>query len=479
MKRIVPITLAVALFMENMDATVIATSLPAIAADIGTSPVALKLAFTAYFVALAIFIPVSSWVADRYGAKRVFCFAIIVFLLGSVACAFAGSLTEFVLARFFKGMGGAMMTPLARLILFRSVPRSDLIGAMTWLTVPALVAPTLGPPVGGFITTFVSWHWIFLINVPIGLAGLGLIVKCLPELEPGPPRRLDVTGFVLLGLAFSGVIFGLSLVSLPVLPVWVAIVTGGTGIAAIILYGFHVRRTDEPLLDPRIFREPAFRATIFGTALFLIGVGAMPFLLPLMLQLGFGMTPFETGLVTFMGAFGAMLTKFFTRQLYAGIGFRNALMGATILSTLGMGVLGFVTPQTSTALIVVLLFVTGLVRSAYFTGQHALGLSQIAEDEAGQATAISTVTRPVATALGVALAGFVLEVSAHGDALSLGDFHVAFFVVSGVSALAVVPFILLPKDAGSVVSGHLSSRSREEALKRSRERGNDGQSPRF
>ncbi len=465
--------------MENMDATVIATSLPAIAADIGTSPVALKLAFTAYFVALAIFIPISSWVADRFGAKRVFCIAIVVFVLGSVACAFAGSLHEFVIARFFKGMGGAMMTPLARLILFRSVPRSELVNAMMWLTLPALIGPTVGPPVGGFITTFASWHWIFIINVPIGLIGLLLIIRYLPEVEPGPLRKLDFRGFLLLGVGFSGIVFGLSLVSLPVLPMWIAIATTGAGIVVMLLYALHVRHTEEPLLDPRIFREPAFRATIIGTSLFLIGVGALPFLLPLMLQLSFGLSPFETGLITFVSAFGAMITKFIAKRLYAGIGFRDALIGSSVLAAISMGVFGFVTPQTAVAFLVALLFFNGFMRSAYFTGQHALALAEIDDDDAGQATAISTVTRPIATALGVALAGIVLEMSSHGTELSLGDFHIAFIVVSTISAMAAVPYILLNKYAGSEVSGHLSAQARQSALKRSRERGNDGQSPRF
>jgi MFS family permease len=228
--RIVPLILAVALFMENMDATVIATSLPAIAADIGTTPVALKLAFTAYFVALAIFIPISAWMADKFGAKNVFRAAILVFVIGSVACAFAGSLTEFVFARFLKGMGGAMMSPLARLILFRATPRTELVNAMAWLTIPALVAPTVGPPVGGFLTTFFSWHWIFLINVPIGLVGLVLITKYLPDVESGPRRKMDFPGFILIAIAFAGILFGVSLVSLPVLPMWVAVASTAAGV---------------------------------------------------------------------------------------------------------------------------------------------------------------------------------------------------------------------------------------------------------
>ena len=205
-----PLILAVALFMENMDATVISTALPAIAADIGTSPITLKLALTTYFVALAIFIPVSGWMADRFGAKRVFRLALGVFVIGSIFCAMSGSLLEFVLSRFLQGMGGAMMVPVARLVLVRATAKKDLVGAMAWLTVPALIGPLVGPPVGGFITTFISWHWIFLINVPIGLAGIWIAGRVLPEIESTPPGRIDSKGFVLAALAASGVVFRLS-----------------------------------------------------------------------------------------------------------------------------------------------------------------------------------------------------------------------------------------------------------------------------
>lgn len=479
--RIVPLILAVALFMENMDATVIATSLPAIAADIGTTPVALKLAFTAYFVALAIFIPISAWMADKFGAKNVFRAAILVFVIGSVACAFAGSLTEFVFARFLKGMGGAMMSPLARLILFRATPRTELVNAMAWLTIPALVAPTVGPPVGGFLTTFFSWHWIFLINVPIGLVGLVLITKYLPDVESGPRRKMDFPGFILIAIAFAGILFGVSLVSLPVLPMWVAVASTAAGVFAAAGYAIHANRVEVPLLDPRLFRDGAFRASIIGTAIFLIGVGAIPFLMPLMLQLGFGMTPFESGLVTFIGAFGAMITKFFAKRLFATTGFRSALMVAALISAIGIGIKGTFTPETPIVVIMGVILFAGLIRSAFFTGQHALGLSEIDDSEAGQATAISAVVRPIATALGVALAGGVLEASAHlrGGELALTDFHVAFFVVGAVSAFAAIPFLLLPKDAGAEVSGHVSSAVRLKALERSREEGQEGRSPRF
>lgn len=454
--------------MENMDATVIATSLPAIAADIGTSPIALKLAFTAYFVALAIFIPISAWAADKFGAKTVFRVAIVVFVMGSVACALSGSLLEFVLARFVKGIGGAMMSPIARLILFRSVARRDLVSAMAWLTIPALVAPMIGPPLGGFVTTFVSWHWIFLINVPIGIVGLIMVTLFLPEMPSEPERRhMDFPGFLLLGIAFSGIVFGVSLLSLPILPLWVAIVSTVLGIVAGIVYFPYARRVRQPLIDLALFAEPVFRASIISSSIFLIGVGAIPFLFPLMLQLGFGMTPFESGVITFIGAVGAIVMKFFAKRLYAAIGFRTALTAAAFLTAAGIAVKGSLDAQTPIAIILALLFFNGIIRAVYFTGYNALLLSEIPDPQVGQATAISAVTRPIFTALGVALAGGVLELSArqHGGEPLLGDFQTAFFIVGAVSAFAALPLLFgLQRNSGNLVSGHGMAPTAERQL---------------
>ena len=311
LNRTIPLILAVALFMENMDSTVIATSLPAIANDIGTSPVALKLALTSYLVSLAIFIPISGWMADRYGAKRVFRAAIGVFILGSIACAMSGSLVDFVLARFAQGLGGAMMTPVARLVLVRATPKRELVSAMAWLTVPALVGPLVGPPVGGFITTFFTWHWIFLINVPIGLVGIWLADRVLPDIAPAGARPIDVAGFLLSAIAASGVVFGLSVVSLPALPPIVGIATLVVGIA-VGRRLCHGMRGAPPTRSSIRGSLPTRRSApaIIGGTIFRIGNGAVPFLLPLMFQLGFGMTPFQSGMLTFASAFGAIMMKF-------------------------------------------------------------------------------------------------------------------------------------------------------------------------
>jgi len=212
--RRVPLIVAVALFMENMDATVISTSLPAIAADIGTSPLALKLAVTSYLLSLAVFIPASGWTADRFGARTVFAAAIAVFVVGSIGCAMANSLTGFVIARIVQGMGGAMMTPVGRLVLVRTIDRRALVNAMVWVTFPALIGPVMGPPVGGFITTYFSWHWIFLINVPIGLIGILLVLRYIENVRAEAHERFDARGMVLAGLAVAGLAFGFSVLGL-------------------------------------------------------------------------------------------------------------------------------------------------------------------------------------------------------------------------------------------------------------------------
>jgi EmrB/QacA subfamily drug resistance transporter len=330
--RLVPLIVAVAFFMENLDSTVIATALPAIAADIGTNPLALKLAVTSYLLSLAIFIPASGWVADRFGARTVFRAAIAVFILGSIACAMSGSLTDFVMARTLQGIGGAMMTPVGRLVVIRSVDRRALIDAMAWVTMPALVGPVLGPPVGGFITTYASWHWIFLINVPIGILGILLATRYIEDIRVEAHERFDFTGMVLAGLGIAGVAFGLSMAGLDFLPTWVAMALIVVGLMFVALYVTHARRTPSPVLDLSLLAIPTLRASVIGGFMFRLGIGAWPFLLPLMLQVGLKMNPFQSGMVTFAGAAGAMLMKPVISPLIKLFGFKNILVSNAIIS---------------------------------------------------------------------------------------------------------------------------------------------------
>jgi EmrB/QacA subfamily drug resistance transporter len=456
LNRTVPLILAVALFMENMDSTVIATSLPAIAADIGTSPVALKLALTAYLVSLAIFIPISSWMADRFGAKFVFRIAIAVFATGSIGCAAAGSLGAFVLARFVQGMGGAMMTPVARLVLVRATPKRQLVSALAWLTIPALIGPMIGPPVGGFITTFFSWHWIFIINVPIGVLGIWLAGRYLPEIASAGSAPIDFPGFILSAVAASGIVFGMSVVSLPALPPSVGIAAVLAGCAAAILYLRHARRCANPLLNPKLFANPVFRTAVLGGSIFRIGNGAVPFLLPLLFQLGFGLSPFQSGMLTFASAIGAFAMKFLAPVTLRLGGFRTILIGSALLSACLIATNGFFTPATSAWLIIAVLTLAGFVRSLFFTSVNALTFADIDEKDASQATAIGAVSQQISIALGVAVGGSVLEGASYisGGTISLPAFTGSFLIIAAITALSVFSFIRLAPDAGNAVSGH-------------------------
>jgi EmrB/QacA subfamily drug resistance transporter len=455
LSRVLPLILATALFMENMDSTVIATSLVTIARDIGTEPISLKLALTAYLVALAIFIPISSWMADRFGSRRVFRGAMIVFVIGSIACAFSNSLLTFVLARFLQGMGGAMMTPVARLVLVRATPRHQLVNAMAWLTIPGLIGPIVGPPFGGFLSTFWSWHWIFLINVPIGLVGVLLVGRFMPETERNEPRGIDGRGFVLAGTAFALFAFGTSVISLPALPPIVGVIAAVLGVLIGLVYVRHAMRKSEPLLDLRLFRFPYFRSSVVAGAAFRLGQGATPFLFPLMLQQIFGLSAFQSGLVTFAGAVGAISAKFVATRLLERFGFRNALVWSTAISAFGIIVMGFYTPETPIPLIISVLIFVGFWNSTFWTGSSVFVFADIDDKDAGQANVISQVLGQLTMALGVALGGGILELAntLHGGGpLLLSDFHTAFLIVGSICAISTLMFLRLPGEAGHALT---------------------------
>ena len=450
--RLVPLIVAVALFMENMDSTVISTSLPAIAADIGTSPLALKLAVTCYLLSLAIFIPASGWTADRFGARTVFRAAIAVFVIGSIGCAFASSLTGFVIARIVQGMGGAMMTPVGRLVLVRSIDRRALVGAMVWVTMPALVGPVIGPPVGGFITTYFAWHWIFLINVPIGLVGIALVSRYIENIRAEKPEPFDFIGMLLAGLGVGGLAFGLSVLGLDYLPWWFVAALVGIGAVATAAYVVHARRTPAPVLDLSLFSVPTFRASVGGGFLFRVGVGAIPFLLPLLLQLGFKLTPFQSGLITFCAALGAMTMKAAVTAILRQFGFRAVLTVNALVSAAFLAACAAFTATTPIPVIMAVLLVGGFFRSLEFTSLGAMTYADIEPGRVGRATSLASVAQQLALSSGVAIGALAvdltLRIKGHTE-ITASDFAPAFLFVGAISALAAPIFWRLPRDAGA------------------------------
>ena len=460
--RLISLIVAVALFMENMDSTVIATALPAIAADIGTNPLALKLAVTSYLLSLAIFIPASGWVADRFGTRTVFRAAIAVFMLGSVGCAVSHSLTDFVAARMVQGVGGAMMTPVGRLILLRTIDRRALLSAMAWVTMPALIGPMVGPPVGGFITTYASWHWIFIINVPIGILGIALATRYIEEIRAEKQSRFDFVGMALAGLGLGGVAFGLSVAGLDLLPLPPVLAMTALGFLFLVLYVRHAKRTPAPVLDLSLLSIPTFRATITGGFLFRLGIGAWPFLMPLMLQLGLKMNPFHSGLITFAGSFGALLMKPAIAPLLKRLGFKNILVPNAVISGALLAACAIFTDTTPIWLMFFILVLGGFFRSLEFTSINTLAYADVPPQRMSTATSLVSVLQQVSISCGVAVGALLVEwTNRLGDSavLTTDDFRPAFLIVGAVSASAVFVFMGLHKDAGAEMANRQSRAS--------------------
>jgi EmrB/QacA subfamily drug resistance transporter len=461
--RLVPFIVAVALFMDNMDSTVIATSLPAIAADIGTNPLTLKLAVTSYLLSLAVFIPMSGWTADRFGARTVFRAAILVFVLGSIGCALSSSLLHFVAARIFQGMGGAMMTPVGRLVLVRTVDRRELVNAMAWVSIPAMIGPLMGPPLGGFITTYATWHWIFLINVPMGLLGIVLVTRYIENIKSEVRERFDFTGMALSGTAVAGLTFGLSVAGFEIVPWPIVVLIVGVGLVALGFYIAYARRAPAPVLDFSLLRLPTFRASLIGGFLFRIGVGAMPFLLPLLLQVGFKFSPFQSGLITFTSTMGALIVKGAAPAVLRRLGFRTVLVSNAILGGASIAACAIFTASTPFALMIGILMIGGFFRSLQFTSVNALAYAEVPVARMSRATALAAVGQQVSLATGVAVGALTVEMVVRLKAratIMASDFPPGFLLVGLIATSSALVFLMLPPHAGADMADRIPSTAR-------------------
>jgi EmrB/QacA subfamily drug resistance transporter len=455
--RTTALIVACALFMQNLDSTVIATALPTMARAFGAEPVHMNVALTAYLLALAVFIPASGWVADRYGAKRVFRWAIVVFTLGSVLCGAANTLGELVAARVFQGIGGAMMVPVGRLVLLRSVPKSELVAAMAWLSTPALLGPVLGPPLGGFLVTYFSWRAIFDINIPIGVLGFVLVTLFVPDIREPVTTRFDWRGLLLSGIGLASLMFGLETLGRGVVePTYTAIAIG-VGLSAGLLYALHARHHVAPLLDFSLLRYRTFLVSCIAGTLFRIGIGAIPFLLPMMLQLTFGKSAVESGLITFASSLGALAMKPASTFALRWLGFRDTLVWNAGLSSVLLGLVALFRPSWPVMLIYVILLTGGFFRSLQFTAFNALAYAEIPRHRMSSATSFYATVQQVSMTLGVSAGAASLTISMSLGAHSvpiLSDFSIAFFVVACIAIISMPVCLLMPRGAGTEMSGH-------------------------
>ncbi len=453
--RAVALVVAGAFFMEFLDGTVIATALPAMAQDFGRPVVTLSVGISAYLLALAVFIPLSGWVADRLGTRDVFTAAIALFTAASMLCGLCDGLWSFVAARVLQGIGGAMMVPVGRLAVLRTTEKSALVGAIALLTWPALAAPVLGPPVGGLLTTYASWRWIFFLNVPLGLAAIALSFRLMPNLREAARRRFDRVGFVLSGLALSLFMEGLELAS-GTGPGWMAPLLLLAGLALGAAAVRHGLRTAEPLLDLGVMRIAAFRVVITGGTVFRVTINTVPFLLPLLFQVGFGLDAFQSGLLVLATFLGNIGMKPFTTAIMRRSGFRGSALGAGLLASATMLVCAVLTPATPLPVLLPVLFVSGLTRSMQFTVLNTLGFADIPPPRMSGASTLASVAQQMSVGMGVALGAAMLHLvaSRHGGPPVLADFHLVFAALAVLMLAGLPPFIRLPRDVGAEVSGH-------------------------
>jgi EmrB/QacA subfamily drug resistance transporter len=440
------------MFMEQLDGTVITTALPAMAKSLNAQPAYMSIALTSYLLSLAVFIPASGQIADRLGARPVFRAAILVFTIGSMLCALAESLDLLIFARVIQGIGGAMMVPVGRLILLRSVEKTERIAAMSWLLVPAMVGPVIGPPLGGFIVTYASWRWIFVVNVPIGILGIILVTIFIRDTGERTSHAFDLRGLILSGGALTCFICSLEMTTRRGSTPTLALLTFAMSLLLGALYYSHANRHQDPVLDLRLMHIPTFFTAVVAGTLFRIGFGAMPFLLPLMLQLGFGVSAAKSGMITFASAASSMVMKSATVKLLRMFGYRNTLIWNGLFCTFFLAICAAFRPTWPIALIYVVLIIGGLFRSLQFSAYGSLAYADVSHSRMSAATSFYSTIQQLSTTLGISISAAVLvaslTVSGHSKP-QLPDFSLAFLAVSILSLPTLWLCSRLPISAGS------------------------------
>ncbi len=453
---LISLIVACAMFMQNMDSTVIATALPVIANSLGESPLRLNVAITCYLLSLAVFVPISGWTADRLGARRVFSAAIVVFVLGSIGCGVSTSLWMLVVSRIVQGMGGAMMVPVGRLVLLKTVPRSELVRAMSYVSLPAMLGPVTGPPLGGFIATYGSWRWIFFINIPIGVIGLVLVNLFIEDFRETGTRPFDIRGFVLTGIGLASLAFGFETIGRGAVPATLTVGLLAAGMLLMTLYVRHANQAEFPVIDLTLMKIPTYAAATIGGFLFRMGMGALPFLLPLMLQIGFGLSAVKSGLLTFASAAGAMTMKLGVQTIIRTLGFRVVMCGNAVISAGFLFAYAFFQPSTPHVVIFLALLAGGFFRSLQMTSINSLSYADVPPAMLSRATSLTSMCQQLSQAVGVGTGALLLYIfiALRGEAQPTPlDFSLAFAAV-GCIGMASVPFFLrISPDAGAEVSG--------------------------
>ena len=455
-KRLLPWVVAIAFFMQTLDGTILNTTLPTMARDLGESPLRMQSVVIAYMLTVALFIPASGWLADRFGTRRAFLSAIVLFSLGSLLCALSPALPWLVAARVVQGIGGALLLPVGRLSILRAYPRSELLKVLAFVTVPGLVGPLVGPPLGGWLVEVASWHWVFLINLPVGVLGVIASLRVMPDLRGATEQRFDWPGFVMFSLGLVLVTLGLQGLGEHSISAVLAILLVIGGLAAMAAYWVHAARTERPLFSLTLFQIPTFSVGILGNLFSRLGSGAMPFLTPLFLQVGLGYSPSVAGLTMVPTVVGAMLIKFFAERVVGRFGYRRVLVVNTLLLGAVIGGFSLVGAGTPHIAIQLYLGVFGVINSMHFTAMNTLTLGDLDDVRASGGNSLLSVEMQLSMSLGVAAAGALLAAFAASSAPAtvarsaglLHTFHATYLCMGALSALAAGIFFQLGRREG-------------------------------
>jgi EmrB/QacA subfamily drug resistance transporter len=443
---ILPFVMAGGAFMQRLDSTIIGTSLPQISQSLHVAVPQVSLAITSYLLSSAVFIPISGWIVDRFGVRVVYAAAIITFTVGSALCGIADNLAMMVATRILQGMGGALLVPVCRLVLMRSFPKDQYIQAINYMMVPATIGPMLGPVVGGLITTYASWHWIFFINVPIGIIGL-LPLRLIEDVPMPRPPAFDFVGFVIIAFGFGFAQLAVENLGRNVIGIeWQAMLFVVAALA-LWLYGWYAKRCANPVLDLTLFRVRTFRIAVLAGSISRLGVSAAPFLLPILFQIGFGLDPLHSGLLTFVTTAASFATRIGIPQLLRIIGLRTALMANACLLGVLLAGMSFFDASTPAYIIVVYLFIFGLFRSVHFSALGALVFADLPLERSGGATSISEVAQRLSQSAGIGISATLLAVIGHGHIVA-GDFGLIFGAVGLTEVLSAWGFRKLHRDDG-------------------------------
>lgn len=446
-----------AFFMEFLDGTVIATALPDMARDFGVTAVELNIGISAYLITLAVLIPASGWIADRFGARAIFTLALAIFTLASVFCGLSTEVHIFVAMRILQGVGGALMVPVGRLAVLRTTPKHQLIKAIATLTWPALVAPIIGPPLGGFITRYASWHWIFFINVPLGLAAIILSLRIIPDIRETERRSFDLSGFITTSVAMVSLVTAMERLGDRQPQIWPTLALAAFGFGCLLYSIRHFRRAAAPMVRLDALQVPTFRVTMYGGSLFRASISAVPFLLPLLFQVGFGMDPFHSGLLVLAVFVGNLTIKPATTPLIRWLGFRRLLLINGALNVCSLLACALLTPQTPVWAIMLILYLGGVFRSIQFTGVSTLAFADVPAAQMSDANTLFSTASQLAVGLGITLGAIGIRLGEQvGDWLHLTElpgisFRLSFVFIALICLVGMIDSLHLAKTAGSSV----------------------------